>query len=148
MDWVKGTVIEKDGKKLIWDFEFKMRKKTTARRPDLILEDNERKKIWILDMACPMEINLDEKKKEKVNKYQQLMFEIRERRKGYKVICIPVVIGNLGGGINVVRKKITELFYDDVRLRDSVVMEMSKTVVFESESILRKVLSGLVYDGR
>ena len=36
---------------------------------------------------------------EKLEKYQQLAFEIRERRPGYKVIVIPIVIGCLGGGM-------------------------------------------------
>ena len=39
--WKKGTVIEKPGKKLVLDFEYRMRKTTTARRPDLTLEDAE-----------------------------------------------------------------------------------------------------------
>ena len=50
LSWQKGTVLEKDGKKLIWDFEFKMRKKTSARRPDLVLEDSNKKMIYILDV--------------------------------------------------------------------------------------------------
>ena len=37
--WKKGTVIEKPGKKLVWDFEYRMRKTKTGRRPDLTLED-------------------------------------------------------------------------------------------------------------
>ena len=61
IDWKKGTVLEKDGMKLVWDFEFKLRKTYAARRPDLILEDNN-KKIWIVDMECPMEINKEGKK--------------------------------------------------------------------------------------
>ena len=39
--WERGTVLENGKAKLIWDFEFHLRKTTTARRPDLILEDKE-----------------------------------------------------------------------------------------------------------
>ena len=49
--WERGTVMENDKGKLVWDFEFHLRKTTTARRPDLILEDKEKTKIWICDMA-------------------------------------------------------------------------------------------------
>ena len=105
------------------------------------------KQIWILDIACPMEINKEVKKSEKLTKYQQLMFEMRERRKGYHIRCIPVIIGSLGGGISELRKSLKEIFEGDQRLLDNVIMEMSKTVVFESESILRKVLSGLMNGG-
>ena len=43
--WERGMVLENDRGKLIWDFEFNLRKTTTARRPDLILEDKKMKKI-------------------------------------------------------------------------------------------------------
>ena len=36
-------------------------------------------KIWLVDMACPVESNIEEKLREKRTKYQQLAFEIRER---------------------------------------------------------------------
>ena len=38
------------------------------KRPDLTLEDEEKKYIWICDMACPQEINVEEKKERKANK--------------------------------------------------------------------------------
>ena len=46
-----GTVLEKERGKLVWDFKFHLRKTTTARRPDLTLQDKTKKKIWICDMA-------------------------------------------------------------------------------------------------
>ena len=60
--WTRGHVLENAQAKLVWDFEFNLRKTTTARRPDLILEDKEKKYIWICDMACPQEINIVEKR--------------------------------------------------------------------------------------
>ena len=43
--WERGTVLENKGGKLLWDFEFHLRKTTTTRRPDLTLEDKAKKKI-------------------------------------------------------------------------------------------------------
>ena len=76
--WERGVVFENDKGKLVWDFEFNLRKTTTARRPDLILEDKEKKKIWICDMACPQQRNIEIKRIEKLAKYKQLAFETRE----------------------------------------------------------------------
>ena len=45
--WDRGTVLENNKVKLVWDFEFHLRKTTTARRPDLIFELKIDKKIWI-----------------------------------------------------------------------------------------------------
>ena len=55
--------MENDKFKLMWDFEFKLRKydKATCRRPDLTLEDMVGKRIWLVDMACPEEQSIEEK---------------------------------------------------------------------------------------
>ena len=60
--WERGTVPENGKAKLVWDFEFHLRKTTTARRPDLILEEKGGKRIWVCDMACPQQHNLETKR--------------------------------------------------------------------------------------
>ena len=89
----RGTVFENHKAKLVWDFEFHLQKTTTARRPDLFLELKEDKKIWICDMACPQQNNIETKRIEKMTKYRQLAFETRERWPSYDVYVLPVVIG-------------------------------------------------------
>ena len=97
--WEKGTVIERDGKKLLFDWEYRMRTNCTTRRPDLTLEDIDNKIVIVIDMAYPDEINKEETRTEKIRKYQQLCYEIRERREGYTVKMIPSVVGCLGSGM-------------------------------------------------
>ena len=97
--WERGKVIANNGKKLYWDWEHRMRTSCTARRPDLTLEDSRKKEIMLIDMECPYESNKYGKREEKIRKYQQLCYELRERRDGYKVKVIPAVIGCIGGGM-------------------------------------------------
>ena len=104
--WERGTVLQNRKAKLIWDFEFHLRKTTTARGPKLILEDKEEKRILICDMVCPQQHNLETKRVEKLTKYRQLAFEMRERCPGYVVTVTPIVVGALGGGQ---KKTISEL---------------------------------------
>ena len=94
-------------------------------------------------MSCPNEGNVDAKHMEKLEKYQQLAFEIRERRPGYKVIVIPIVIGCLGGGMRRATSQVGKIIMD-VKRTKQVANEMLRTVLYESESTIRKVLSGLV----
>ena len=143
LTWPKGTVLENENGKIIWDFEFKTRKKTRARRPDLILEDRKNKKIFIVDMACPMEENIEEKRREKLTKYGQLAFEMRERRRGYEVTIVPLVIGCLGGGGNNALKELEKLV---LKRPKEVLGEMIKVVLWEGESMVRKVMSGLIQE--
>ena len=65
--WELGTVLENKKGKLVWDFELNLCKTTTARRPDLTLEDKAKKKIWIYDMACPQQRNIEAKRLEKID---------------------------------------------------------------------------------
>ena len=85
--------------KLVADFEFNLRKTTISRRPGLILEEKEKKSIWICDMACPQENNIEKKRIEKKTNYRQLAFELRDRRPGFKVRVVPLVISALCEGI-------------------------------------------------
>ena len=68
-NWVRGQGLENSNDKLVWDFEFNLCKTTTSRRPDLVLEDRERKKIWICDMACLQQEIMAAKRSEKVTTY-------------------------------------------------------------------------------
>ena len=141
--WDRGTVLENNKAKLVWDFEFHQRKTTTARRPDLILKLKTDKEIWICDVACPQQNNIGAKRTEKLTKYRQLAFETRELRPGYKIYVVPVVVGALVGGIKVLKVDLKKIF-DDNELLNEVVAIMQKTILMDSESIVRRVTSGLI----
>ena len=57
-------------------------------------------------MACSQQHNLETKRAEKLTKYRQPAFEMRERCSGCVVTVIPIVVGALGGGL---KKTISEL---------------------------------------
>ena len=59
---------------------------------------------------------------------------------------VPTIIGCLGGGIRELKESIREIFEyenNDKEL-EWISREMPKTVIWESESLIRKVLSGLL----
>ena len=138
-----GDTWEQHDAKMIWDFEYALRKETSARRPDLTLEEKDTKRILLIDLACPSEYNVNEKNREKLTKYQQLAYEIRERRPVYKVEIIPLVIGCVGGGAERLKAQLEKVLINKDTV-NYVCKEMVKEVVWHSETILRKVLSGVV----
>ena len=141
--WERGTVMENDKGNLVWVFEFHLSKTTTARRPDLSLEDREKKKIWICDMACPQQRNIQAKRLDKLTKYRQLAYETRERRLGYEIMLVPLIIGALGGGVKQIFSDMGKIF-EDKNILNKTICEMQKTVLMDSETTSRKVLSGLI----
>ena len=102
-------VLENDNAKPVWDFQFKLQKTETARRSKLILETKCENQIWIGEMACPRQQNIDTKRRDKLTRYQQLAFEMTERRLGYTVTIVPVIIGALGGGMEKTMNDLTKL---------------------------------------
>ena len=93
-------------------------------------------------MACPYELNIHEKKIEKLQKYQQWTLKLRKRREQYRVTVLPLVMGCLGGGIKQLTKDINVSFKPEDL--NSISSEMQKVVLWETETILRKITSGLI----
>ena len=56
---------------------------------------------------------------------------------------MPLVLGCLGGGIGKLWKNVQKLIEAEIETK-RIVKEMQKTVLMDSESIMRKVLSGVV----
>ena len=94
-------------------------------------------------MVCPQQSNIGAKRAEKMTKYRQVAFETRERRPGYKVYVVPVVVGAFGGGIKALRFDLKKIFENN-ELLDEIIAMMQRTVLMDSESIIRRVISGLI----
>ena len=69
-------VVENEEIKVLWDINIQCDNLMEARRPDLIVIDKKEQKGIIIDIAVPADIRVEEKK-EKVEKYQDLIGEIR-----------------------------------------------------------------------
>ena len=94
-------------------------------------------------MACPQEHNISDKHREKLNKYQQLTFTTREKRPGYDVKILPMIIGCLGGGMQRLAEQVAMIIKDKNDV-EGVCQNMQKIVLVESETIMNKVISGII----
>ena len=56
---------------------------------------------------------------------------------------MPLVISVFGGGLNDMLKEL-ENFFEKDELYERIRAEMQKTILVDSETIIRKVMSGLV----
>ena len=65
----------------------------------MIIKYEYKNEVLLFDMVCPSYKNMDLKHAEKLQKYQQIAFEIRERPPGCNVMIIVIFIGCLGGGM-------------------------------------------------
>ena len=143
--WNNGTVTENDEYKLCWDFEYYLCKTTSARRPDVPIERKNKNKMFLINLACPSKNNVDAKHVEKLQKYQQHKFQMKERRPGNNAMLIPIVNGCSGRGMRWATDQVGRLISDEKKRR-AISKEMVKRVLFESESITRRVLPGLIQE--
>ena len=91
----KGAV-ENEEIKVLWDINIQCDNLIETRLPGLIVIDKKEQKGIIIDIAVPADVRVEEKEKEKVEKYQDLKREIRRLWKFRNVEIVSVVIGALG----------------------------------------------------
>ena len=91
------SVLENENYKILWDFSIQTDHVIEARRPDLVVVDvnNKKRTCKIIDFAVPGDSRIDEKGKEKIEKYQDLRREL-QKIWNVKVKIIPLVVGCLG----------------------------------------------------
>ena len=87
-------VIGNDHVKLLWDFNIQTSTYIQARRHDVVVVDRDKKTCNIIDIAVPGDVGMS-RKKEKVEKYQDLRREVA-RLWNVKAKVVPIVVGALG----------------------------------------------------
>ena len=127
------SVLENEDYKILWDFSIQTDHAIEARRTDLVVVDKKERSCKIIDFALPGDSRIDEKEKDKVEKYQDLGREL-QKIWNVKVKITPSVIGSLGA--------IPKQFGNRLKQIGITVgtAQVQKTVLLRTARILRKVL--------
>ena len=117
----------------MWDFSIQTDHVIEARRPDLVVVDKKERSSKIIDFAVPGDSRIEEKEKDKIEKYQELGREL-QKIWNVKVKIIPLVVGSLGA--------IPKQFGNRLKQIGIAVgtAQVQKTVLLGTARILRKVL--------
>ena len=104
-----------------------------TRRPDLVVVDKKERSCKIIDFAVPEDSRLEEKERDKIEKYEDLGREL-QKIWNVKVKIIPLVTGSLGA--------IPKQFGNGLKQIGITagIGEIQKTVLLGTTKILRKVL--------
>ena len=86
---------ENEKVKVLWDMTFFSDKKLPHNRPDISIFDKNERKWKLIDVAVPFDGNVPKTENEKVDRYQDLVFEI-DRLYRTPAEVIPIVVGALG----------------------------------------------------
>ena len=66
------SVFENEDYKILQDFSIQTNHVIETQRPDLVVVDKKRRTCKIIDFAVPGDSTIEEKEKEKIEKYQDL----------------------------------------------------------------------------
>ena len=127
-------VIRKGSIKVLWDFTIQCDHEIEARRPGIVLVNEELKECKIIDVAVPWDSRIRSKEREKIEKYGDLKREVAAMWGMKKVIVIPIVVGALGAVSKELDKYIEKI---GITLN---IGHVQNTAILGTARILRKVL--------
>ena len=81
---------------MLWDFSVRTDHEIEARRPDLLIIDKSEKNCQIIDVEIPEDERVRANEDEKVEKYQDLVTEVRRKMWGVRTKVIRIVVEALG----------------------------------------------------
>ena len=82
--------------KILWGINIQTDKVLENPRPDIVVFDKDTRSWKVVDVACRFDTRVVEKEKEKLDKYQDLKYELKRVWNCSEVIVIAAVIGALG----------------------------------------------------
>ena len=126
-------VLENENYKILWDFSIQTDHVIEARRPDLVVVDKKERSCKIINFAVSVDSRIEEKEKDKIEKYQDLGKEL-QKVWNVNVKIIPLVVGSLGA----IPKQFGNRF-KQVGIAVGTA-QVQKTVLLGTATILKKVL--------
>ena len=119
---------------MTWDMTIYTDKVLKHNRPDITLVHKDTWDWTLIDIAVPADQNIIRTEEERVEKYQDLAFEIRRIHGASKVTVIPIVIGALGS-----TSKRAKTWYDKLGVPEFI-GRVQLSAILGTAHLLRKVL--------
>jgi len=134
-EYVPNSVVtNQEGKvTIVWNQQVQTDRSIPNNKPDIIIQDHERRTCMLIDVAIPGDGNVIKKEAEKILKYKDLTIEI-QRMWNVKTRVIPVIIGVTGNISKSFRKYVINI------PGNHDIKELQKTAILGTAHILRKVL--------
>ena len=87
------SVLENEDYKILWDFSIQTDHVIEAQIPDLVVADKKERSCKIIDFAVPGDSRIEEKEKDKIEKYQNLGRELQKEQEGTAQVQTTVLLG-------------------------------------------------------
>lgn len=91
-----ATILENNEYEMYWDRTIITDKRLEHNRPDIVVKKKKENEVLLIDFAVTNNNNLTQTYREKITKYIDLCFEIKDMWKYDRVRVIPLVLSNMG----------------------------------------------------
>lgn len=130
-----------EGVTVFWDHRFQSAS-AGHDRPDLVLVQDLKKAIHIVEFAVCKESLLSERTAAKRTRYAQLGIALRRQYPGYRCQIVPLVLGTLGGAQRALLRALRSLpGVEDNREAEGLLGELQLAVIGCSISIVKQVIT-------
>ncbi|XP_022188758.2 uncharacterized protein LOC111047332 [Nilaparvata lugens] len=128
-------LVEFNHVKIYWDVQMITDRRVVHIKPDILVLDQLEKRAYIIDITVPSDENAQKTRGEKIRKYQELSFELKEMYGLNTVRVLPIVITVNG----LILKSVVEICRS-IDLVDEVLKRMQKSVLLDTARIVRKFI--------
>ena len=128
-----SPVVANDEVRITWDMTIYTDKKLKHNRPDITVMQRNTKEWTLIDTAVPADQNVSKTEQEKVEKYQDLAFEMKRCHGASKVSVVPIVAAGALG----TNSKNTRTWHRQIELPD-VIGSVQLAAILGTTHILRK----------
>ena len=117
----KEEFIEQDGSpEYWWNLRIKTGTKLKHNRPDMVIWNHETKTCMVVEITCPLDINVVRKTSEKENIYGPLIRNLQMQHPRYRFKFIPIVVGATGYVPKNLVENIKELGITDDKVEKTI----------------------------
>lgn len=128
--------LENEAVKILWDFPVQTDRTVAHNKPDILLFQKTKKKVFLIDIAVPNDENIGRKRNEKIEKYNDLCYEIKELWNVNEVKTVPIIVGATG----IIHQKFDKSIYETIGIIVNT-REIQKIILLGTANITRYFLS-------
>jgi hypothetical protein len=126
--------------KISWDLPIHTSLITEHNKPDMVLVDFKKKRVFIIEGAVPFDLAVTKKELEKESRYKEVGVEMKHVYPGFQILYIVIVMGALGTISYTLQNQLQQLVEDEYE-RNQLIMDMQRAVLTESHLIMKRFLS-------
>ena len=133
--WKRGNI------ELWWDTHIKTAPRVRNNKPDIVVWDIHKKKCVIVDICVPLDVNVTNQEKTKVDTYAPLIVGLLRIYPRYKFEVVPIVVGATGLVTDSVVKNIKKVLDEEEKDVKEIATRVQLKALIGSMRVLKSALA-------